>query len=81
VEGALQTRRFTDASGQEKFTTEVVLGAYRGELVMLDARNTSSEGTSFGSEVAMPSSDVSASNGWDSAPTSEAGGFDDEIPF
>ena len=38
VEGALQTRRYTDQSGQERFTTEVVLGAFRGELVMLDAR-------------------------------------------
>ena len=38
VEGALQTRRYTDQSGQERFTTEVVLGAFRGELVLLDAK-------------------------------------------
>lgn len=81
VEGALQTRRFTDASGQEKFTTEIVLGAYRGELVMLDGRNTTGESTSFGSEMTTHSSDTLASNGWDTAPTGEAGGFDDEIPF
>ncbi len=81
VEGALQTRKFTDASGQEKFTTEIVLGAYRGELVMLDNRNASSDAGSFGGgdTASAAPSDTSASNGWDSAPA--AGGFDDEIPF
>lgn len=82
VEGALQTRRYTDASGQEKFTTEIVLGAYRGELVLLDGRAAGAEGGSFGGDAgsAMPS-DTSSANGWDSAPSGEAGGFDDEIPF
>jgi single-strand DNA-binding protein len=81
VEGALQTRRFTDASGQEKFTTEIVLGAYRGELVLLDGRNTNNEGSTFGGDTTSAPSDTTLSNGWDSAPSGEAGGFDDEIPF
>jgi single-strand DNA-binding protein len=38
VEGALQTRKWTDQSGQEKYTTEVVLQRFRGELTMLDGR-------------------------------------------
>ncbi len=38
VEGALQTRKWTDQSGQEKYTTEVVIGKFRGELTMLDGR-------------------------------------------
>ena len=38
VEGALQTRKWTDQSGQEKYTTEVVLQKFRGELTMLDGR-------------------------------------------
>lgn len=38
VEGQLQTRKWTDNSGQEKYTTEVVLQRYRGELTMLDGR-------------------------------------------
>jgi single-strand DNA-binding protein len=38
VEGSLQTRKWTDQSGQEKYTTEVVLGRFRGELTMLDGR-------------------------------------------
>lgn len=78
VEGALQTRKFTDASGQDKFSTEIVLGAYRGELVMLDSRGVQS-GDSAPAMDSTPASDSSAANGWDSAPA--AGGFDDEIPF
>jgi len=81
VEGSLQSRKFTDASGQEKFTTEVVLSSYRGELVMLDNRN----GSPFDNPqtpAGEASMDNTASNGWDSAPAAgEAGGFDDEIPF
>src|SRR5690349_18960924 len=38
VEGALQTRKWQDQSGQEKFSTEVVLQKFRGELTMLDGR-------------------------------------------
>jgi single-strand DNA-binding protein len=38
IEGALQTRKWTDNSGQERYTTEVVLQRYRGELTMLDSR-------------------------------------------
>ena len=38
LEGALQTRKWTDKEGAEKYSTEVVLQRFRGELVMLDAR-------------------------------------------
>jgi len=38
VEGQLQTRKWTDQSGVEKYTTEVVLQRFRGGLTMLDAR-------------------------------------------
>src|ERR1700744_4432880 len=38
VEGALQTRKWTDQQGQERYTTEVVIGRFRGELTMLDGR-------------------------------------------
>lgn len=75
IEGALQTRRYTDASGQEKFSTEVVLGAYRGELVSLDAKlGAGNETTDTGATTA------SAGAGWDSTET-PAETFDDEIPF
>ena len=38
LEGQLQTRKWTDQSGVEKFSTEVVLQNFRGELVLLDSR-------------------------------------------
>src|SRR6185437_3751676 len=38
VEGQLQTRKYTDKDGSEKYTTEIVLQRFRGELVMLDGR-------------------------------------------
>ncbi|NHN87826.1 single-stranded DNA-binding protein [Acetobacter conturbans] len=40
VEGTLQTRKWTDQSGQEKYTTEIVLDRFRGELVLLDGRGS-----------------------------------------
>ena len=39
IEGSLQTRKYTDAQGVEKFSTEVVLQKFRGELTMLGRRN------------------------------------------
>lgn len=39
VEGQLQTRKWTDQSGVEKYSTEIVLQRFRGELQMLDGRN------------------------------------------
>mgnify|MGYP001806206620 CR=1 FL=1 len=38
VEGALQTRKWTDPQGQEKYTTEVVIGRFKGELTLLGGR-------------------------------------------
>ena len=39
VEGQLQTRKWTDKDGAEKYTTEIVLGKFRGEIVMLDGKS------------------------------------------
>ena len=39
LEGQLQTRKWTDQAGQEKYTTEVVLPKFKGELTMLDGRS------------------------------------------
>lgn len=38
MEGQLQTRKWTDQTGQEKYTTEVVLPKFKGELTMLKGR-------------------------------------------
>src|SRR5215204_3729313 len=47
LEGQLQTRKWQDQSGNDKYTTEVVLQKFRGELVLLDSRGEGSGG-SFG---------------------------------
>lgn len=38
IEGQLQTRKWTDSSGQEKYSTEIVLQRFRGELQILDSK-------------------------------------------
>ncbi|MEO8113724.1 MAG: single-stranded DNA-binding protein, partial [Phenylobacterium sp.] len=48
LEGAIQTRKWTDQSGVEKYSTEVVLQKFRGELTMLDGRGGDEEGASAG---------------------------------
>ncbi len=78
VEGAIQTRKFTDASGVEKYSTEIVLNPYRGELVLLDNRGA---GATDSASDTTGTSDNTAANGWDMTSTDTAGGFDDEIPF
>src|SRR6202040_560883 len=50
LEGALQTRKWTDNSGQERYSTEVVLQRYRGELTMLDGRSGGGEGGGYADE-------------------------------
>ena len=44
LEGQLQTRKWTDQSGNDRYTTEVVLQRFRGELVLLDSREGASGG-------------------------------------
>jgi single-strand DNA-binding protein len=52
VEGTLQTRKWTDQGGQERYTTEVVIGRFNGALTMLDTRSSGGEGGySGGSEA------------------------------
>jgi single-strand DNA-binding protein len=89
VEGALQTRKWTDQSGQEKYTTEVVIGRFNGVLTMLDSRNSeggmSEGGGGYQSrERAAPAARPPAPRGaaepsWD-APRGGTD-LDDEIPF
>src|ERR1700709_189686 len=50
VEGSLQTRKWTDQQGQERYTTEVVIGRFNGAMTMLDGRAGGGEGGSYGSE-------------------------------
>ena len=76
LEGELQTRKWTDQSGQEKYTTEVVLRRFRGQLTMLDSRGS---GAGAGSGYDSPQE---YSPPQDAGPAPAGGSeLDDEIPF
>jgi single-strand DNA-binding protein len=84
VEGALQTRKWTDNAGVEKYSTEVVLQRFRGELTMLDGAG-GGRGQSGGASEGYDEGDAGS---FASAPRASAGGgrgrsddLDDEIPF
>ena len=51
IEGQIETRKFPDNSGAERYTTEIVLRPYRGELTMLDGRPCLFRGRSGGHPV------------------------------
>jgi single-strand DNA-binding protein len=71
LEGSLQTRKWTDKDGADKYSTEVVLQNFRGELVMLDTRGEG--GSAMTRSSAAPN---------DSAPGNfDRSEMDDEIPF
>ena len=81
LEGELQTRKWTDQSGQDRYSTEVVLRRFRGQLVLLDSR---SEGGGGGydtpSDYGMPDGSDGGMGG--GAPMGPSGDdLDDEIPF
>jgi len=77
IEGALQTRKFQDQSGQEKFSTEVVLQKFRGELTMLDGKGEGS-GREEGDFGGYSSGGRVAASGPKETFTAD---LDDEIPF
>ncbi|MEX2455142.1 MAG: single-stranded DNA-binding protein [Rhodospirillaceae bacterium] len=87
LEGQLQTRKWTDQQGVEKYTTEIVLQRFRGELTMLDTRGGGGGGggSDFGGGTASGGGDYgggSSSGGGDYSGGAPAGGdLDDEIPF
>ena len=87
LEGQLQTRKWTDPAGVEKYTTEVVLQRFRGELTLLDSRAGGS-GDSFGGEDRAPAASFGRSSPVDKRPAMAGGGggasgadIDDDIPF
>eukprot|EP01136_Pigoraptor_vietnamica_P007085 Opistho-1_new@40888 len=72
LEGALQTRKWTDQSGQEKYTTEIVLQGFGSTLILLDSRQDAG-----GSEERVDRNQTQVA----SAQHSASHGIDDEIPF
>lgn len=79
LEGQLQTRTWKDNSGQDRYTTEVVLQRFGGTMIMLDGR---------GSGDGMPMGDAgdvfaapAGNSGWDNSSATTPSDLDDDIPF
>jgi len=69
IEGALQTRKWTDQQGVEKYSTEIVVSRFKGELTMLGGR---SEGGSSGGEQSQHQQSAGHRESYD---------LNDDIPF
>lgn len=82
LEGALQTRKWQDQEGKERYSTEVVLQNFNSTLTMLDGRG---EGEGAGGGGFSAPREVSRGGGEgrrpSAAPAFDAGGMDDDIPF
>lgn len=90
VEGQLQTRKWQDQSGQDKYSTEVVLQRFRGELTMLDGRNEGGgggggyggdDGGYGGGSGDMGGGSRGPSGGGGGGRSTDPGDLDDDIPF
>ena len=87
IEGQIQTRKWQDQQGQDRYSTEIVLQKYRGELQMLDSRSEGGQQGNYGGQQRSVGSDFGKS-GPAAAPNygnQPSGNFsrdlDDEIPF
>jgi single-strand DNA-binding protein len=93
LEGQLQTRKWTDQQGVEKYSTEVVLQRFRGELTILDSRGGGSSefgdeepgqirsGGDFGRSPSQDRRPAPSSGGGSSGGGSRYNDLDDDIPF
>ena len=82
LEGQIQTRKWTDQSGNDRYSTEIVLQRFRGELVLLDSRDGGGGRSAFGAD-----DDDFGSSGGSSKPQSRSQpaafdtDLDDDVPF
>ncbi len=92
LEGAIQTRKWQDNSGQDKYTTEIVLQKFRGELQLLDSRGGGGGGGSFGGGEDTGSQGFSGQGGYGGSggggsrqgskpPPAFDSDLDDDVPF
>lgn len=76
IEGSLQTRKWTDQNGADRYSTEVVIGRFKGELTMLDGKREEAPAAAPRERTARTPADAGL-------PLPPPGGrdLDDEIPF
>ncbi len=80
LEGKVETRKWTDQSGQDKYTTEIIIPPFRGELTFLSGREDGGSGGSYQprERTAAPAKSGGGSPSWE---PNKGGDLDDEIPF
>lgn len=87
IEGALETRKWQDQSGQDRYSTEIVLRPYRGELTLLDGRGEGAGGSMDRDSGSHGGGGGGRDPGFGGGPSRDPGfgggrsDFDDEIPF
>ncbi|HEV2078280.1 MAG TPA: single-stranded DNA-binding protein [Allosphingosinicella sp.] len=85
LEGQLQTRKWQDNSGQDKYSTEVVLQRFRGELVLLDAKGGGGGGGDFGGGYDQSGGGFGSGSGGGRQQSRPQPAFDsdldDDVPF
>ncbi len=77
IEGQLESRKYTDKDGAEKYITEIVLGPFRGELTMLDSKGGGG-GLSASNDGGAPAYGGGSSSGGSVGSSAD---LDDSIPF
>ena len=78
LEGQIQTRKWTDQSGNDKYTTEIVLQRFRGELVLLDSRDGGGGRSDFGDQDFGGGQSRQQSR---PEPATFSNDLDDDVPF
>ncbi len=82
IEGQLETRKWQDQSGQDRYSTEVVLRPYRSELTILDSRSEGGGGGGgYSDDRGGYGGGSSYGGGGGGQPAPAGGDLDDEIPF
>ena len=87
IEGSLQTRKYTDAQGVEKYSTEIVLQRFNGQLTMLGGRAEGGQGGGYGGGQSGGGRDDSYDSGFSSGGANRPSGpkesydLNDDIPF
>jgi single-strand DNA-binding protein len=83
LEGQLQTRKWQDKTGADRYSTEIVLQRYRGELTMLDSAKDGEPGNKTWREGSSPPASMAGTSPpmQGSAPRGRSADLDDYIPF
>lgn len=81
IEGKLQTRKWQDQSGADRYSTEVVLQGYDGKLVMMGGRGDNGGSSDYGNDQGGGYSSGGNQGGGYDAPPAGSSDLDDEIPF